>query len=193
MENLRKMGIYIDLSNVELTSVDLNVKGMAIDYSLLVKDIAEGYELTVLRAYDGIAASGMTPLQKSLRSAGFDVMLYEPQVKIDNTTGKKTLVQKEVDTAITTDVSWDLAFKKVDCAVIVSGDRDMHPAVKRALDEGCDVKVVALSNSLSDEYLKSLEKYTLMEDYEVFTLGDTLEPVQNFVSSEIVRGAAVNE
>lgn len=193
MENLRKMGIYIDLSNVELTSVDLNVKGMAIDYSLLVKDIAEGYELTVLRAYDGIAASGMTPLQKSLRSAGFDVMLYEPQVKIDNTTGKKTLVQKEVDTAITTDVSWDLAFKKVDCAVIVSGDRDMHPAVKRALEEGCDVKVVALSNSLSDEYLKSLEKYTLMEDYEVFTLGDTLEPVQNFVSSEIVRGAAVNE
>lgn len=193
MENLRKMGIYIDLSNVELTSADLNVKGMAIDYSLLVKDIAEGYELTVLRAYDGIAASGMTPLQKSLRSAGFDVMLYEPQVKIDNTTGKKTLVQKEVDTAITTDVSWDLAFKKVDCAVIVSGDRDMHPAVKRALDEGCDVKVVALSNSLSDEYLKSLEKYTLMEDYEVFTLGDTLEPVQNFVSSEIVRGAAVNE
>lgn len=193
MENLRKMGIYIDLSNVELTSADLNVKGMAIDYSLLVKDIAEGYELTVLRAYDGIAASGMTPLQKSLRSAGFDVMLYEPQVKIDNTTGKKTLVQKEVDTAITTDVSWDLAFKKVDCAVIVSGDRDMHPAVKRALEEGCDVKVVALSNSLSDEYLKSLEKYTLMEDYEVFTLGDTLEPVQNFVSSEIVRGAAVNE
>ena len=193
MENLRKMGIYIDLSNVELTSVDLNIKGMAIDYSLLVKDIAEGYELTVLRAYDGIAASGMTPLQKSLRSAGFDVMLYEPQVKIDNTTGKKTLVQKEVDTAITTDVSWDLAFKKVDCAVIVSGDRDMHPAVKRALEEGCDVKVVALSNSLSDEYLKSLEKYTLMEDYEVFTLGDTLEPVQNFVSSEIVRGAAVNE
>ena len=193
MENLRKMGIYIDLSNVELTSADLNVKGMAIDYSLLVKDIAEGYELTVLRAYDGIAASGMTPLQKSLRSAGFDVMLYEPQVKIDNTTGKKILVQKEVDTAITTDVSWDLAFKKVDCAVIVSGDRDMHPAVKRALEEGCDVKVVALSNSLSDEYLKSLEKYTLMEDYEVFTLGDTLEPVQNFVSSEIVRGAAVNE
>ncbi len=192
MDNLKKMGIYIDLSNVELTSADLNVKGMAIDYSLLVKEMSDGYELVVLNAYDGKLDSGATPLQNSLRSAGFDVILYEPQMKID-LTGKKTMQQKEVDTAITTDVSWDLATKKIDTAIIVSGDRDMHPAVKRALDEGCDVRVVALKDSLSDDYLKSLEKYTLMEDYEVFTLGDTQDLVQNFASFNVAKGVATDE
>ncbi len=192
MDNLKKMGIYIDLSNVERTSADLNVKGMAIDYSLLVKEMSDGYELVVLNAYDGKLDSGATPLQNSLRSAGFDVILYEPQMKID-LTGKKTMQQKEVDTAITTDVSWDLATKKIDTAIIVSGDRDMHPAVKRALDEGCDVRVVALKDSLSDDYLKSLEKYTLMEDYEVFTLGDTQDLVQNFASFNVAKGVAADE
>lgn len=192
MDNLKKMGIYIDLSNVEWTSADLNVKGMAIDYSLLVKEMSDGYELVVLNAYDGKLDSGATPLQNSLRSAGFDVILYEPQMKID-LTGKKTMQQKEVDTAITTDVSWDLATKKIDTAIIVSGDRDMHPAVKRALDEGCDVRVVALKDSLSDDYLKSLEKYTLMEDYEVFTLGDTQDLVQNFASFNVAKGVAADE
>ncbi len=192
MENLRKMGIYIDLSNVELSSADMNCKGMAIDYSLLVKEMSEGFELSVLRAYDGKLETGPTQLQNSLRSAGFDVILYETQVKMDSK-GKYDIRQKEVDTAITTDVSWDLATKKIDSAIIVSGDRDMHPAVKRALDEGCDVRVVALRYSMSDDYLKSLEKYTLMEDYEVFTLGDTLDPVQNFASLNVFREAAVNE
>ncbi len=192
MDNLKKMGIYIDLSNVELTSADLNVKGMAIDYSLLVKEMSDGYELVVLNAYDGKLDSGATTLQNSLRSAGFNVILYEPQMKID-LAGKKALQQKEVDTAITTDVSWDLATKKIDTAIIVSGDRDMHPAVKRALDEGCDVRVVALKDSLSDDYLKSLEKYTLMEDYEVFTLGDTQDLVQNFASFNVAKGVAADE
>ncbi len=166
--------------------------GMAIDYSALVKNISEGYRLTVLRAYDGCTNSGITKLQNSLRSSGFDVILYNPQVNIDNG-GKKNLQQKEVDTAITTDVSWDLATKKVDTAVIVSGDRDMHPAVKRAIEEGCDVRVVALRDSLSDDYLKTLEKYTLLEDYEVFTLSDSSEPVLNFVSSNVPVGAVVDE
>lgn len=192
MNNLRKMGIYLDLSNVELSSEDLNGKGMAIDYSLLVKEISEGYELTVLKAYDGKLDTGVTPLQSSLRSAGFDVILYDTQKAFDSV-GKANVRQKEVDTSITTDVSWDLASKKIDAAVIISGDRDMHPAVKRAIDEGCDICVVALRNSMSDDYLNSLEKYTLLEDYEVFLLGDSKDTAHNFVSFNVIQEVVGNE
>lgn len=184
MDDLKKIGIYIDLSNVEDSSADLNCIGMAIDYSVLVKDISEGYRLTVLRAYDGVTTTGRSKLQNSLRSSGFEVKLYNTQKFVDDG-GKKDWRQKEVDTAITTDVSWDLAMKKVDTAVIVSGDRDMHPAVTRAIEEGCDVRIVALRDSLSDDYLKTLEKYTLLEDYEVFLLSDSSEPILNFVSSYV--------
>lgn len=184
LDDLKKIGIYIDLSNVEDSSADLNCIGMAIDYSVLVKDISEGYRLTVLRAYDGVTTTGRSKLQNSLRSSGFEVKLYNTQKFVDDG-GKKDWRQKEVDTAITTDVSWDLAMKKVDTAVIVSGDRDMHPAVTRAIEEGCDVRIVALRDSLSDDYLKTLEKYTLLEDYEVFLLSDSSEPILNFVSSYV--------
>ncbi len=184
LDDLKKIGIYIDLSNVEDSSADLNCMGMAIDYSLLVQDLSEGYRLTVLRAYDGVPTTGCSKLQNSLRSSGFEVKLYTPQKFVDDG-GKKDWRQKEVDTAITTDVSWDLAMKKVDTAVIVSGDRDMHPAVTRAIEEGCDVRIVALRDSLSDDYLKTLEKYTLLEDYEVFLLSDSSEPIPNFVSSVV--------
>lgn len=169
---------------MEDSSADLNCIGMAIDYSVLVKDISEGYRLTVLRAYDGVTTTGRSKLQNSLRSSGFEVKLYNTQKFVDDG-GKKDWRQKEVDTAITTDVSWDLAMKKVDTAVIVSGDRDMHPAVTRAIEEGCDVRIVALRDSLSDDYLKTLEKYTLLEDYEVFLLSDSSEPILNFVSSYV--------
>ena len=196
MESLKKMGIYIDLNNVECGLADYNCYGMSLDYSLLVSELSKGYRLSVLNVYDCTVKKDSTraPLHRILEEAGMSLKLFAPHVFTDEY-GKPVVHQKEVDTSITTDVSWDLALGVVDVAVIVSGDRDMRPALTSAAQHGSEVRIVAPKESLSDSYYESLEDCTLIEDMEVFLVaGKDREEVQfNIASFKVMQEAEAHE
>ena len=196
METEKKMGIYIDLNNVEYGLADYNCCGMSLDYSLLATELSKGYRLSVLNVYDCTVKKDSTraPLHKILEEAGMSLRLYTPHVFTDEY-GKPVIHQKEVDTAITTDVSWDLALGEVDVAVIVSGDRDMHPALKRAAQQGHEVRIVSPKQSISDSYLESLGECPFIEDMDVFLVyGKDREEVQfNVATFRVIEGVEAHE
>ena len=195
MDKIGKIGIYVDINNIEKGLESSVLYDMPLDYSRLFKQISEGYTLAVLNGYDSSVAmdSSVQATHDMLKRTGMNLKLYTP-TKEHDALGNCVARQKEVDTAITVDVTLDLALRKVDVAVIVSGDRDMHPAVTRAEEEGFEVHVVALENTLKDKYRDSLRNLTLMEEYDAFLLvGENVErPASNVASFDVMKEVDVD-
>lgn len=105
-----------------------------------------------------------------------------------NSDNTKQTAQKEVDTGIVADVSWDLAESKIDVAIIVSGDRDMLPAVDRARRRNKTVVVVGLENTISRFYDLSDTDCIFIDDLDVFRLN---EPWSYFENDRSVYPGAV--
>jgi len=190
-----RIGIYIDISNVERTLVNLNEEGIFLDYSRLVEVLGEGKEVAVLKGYDCYvnADRGTTELHDALSAAGFELVLSRMSTSFDQVKRDSKCVQKEVDTGITTDASWDLALGKVDEAFIISGDRDMFPAYRRAKLEGMKLTIVSAENGFSQKYKDELDDYVLLEDLEVFTVfGEDCELEENIVSHSVIEEVAVD-
>lgn len=196
MEQPRKAGIYIDISNFEKSLEYYNNMGLSFDYSRLIRSLSEGHALAVLRGYDGYvrSESERTGIQTELENVGVKLELFRCQSEGDGT-GAYSCRQKEVDTAITTDVSWDLARGVVDVAFIVSGDRDMCPAYRRAKREGCDVRIVALRSNINDSYCYSMDDCVFADDLEVFLVcGGTEEgTAANTASFSVTEGVTAVE
>lgn len=196
MEPQKKLGIYIDVSNIELGLADYNCEGMCLDYSQLIRQVSQGYSLTVLRGYDSYVKEGqsLTDIQQVLKNAGVELVLYESQ-RGNNRFGECEIHQKEVDTGLVADVCWDLASGTVDSAIIVSGDRDMRPAYARAKKAGCEVKILTLRCAIQDNYYLSLDDCLLIEDYEAFLLsGEVKDGVCfNVASFPIMEGVKADE
>ncbi len=177
MESAKKLGIYIDVSNVEFSLEEYNSLGLYFDYSKFIRLMSEGYDLKVLCGYNCPVRPGspQAAVHSELENAGVEMKLYRPQVETDDT-GKRIVRQKEVDSSIVVDVSWDLAKGIIDEAVIVSGDRDMYPAVERAAENGFTVRIAAVESSISDDYRSVLNGCILIDDCEAFLVrGDFKE------------------
>ncbi|MCQ2071339.1 MAG: NYN domain-containing protein [archaeon] len=188
----KRMGVYIDVNNIQQGLLDYNCQGMSLDYSRLIDCIVRGYDLTVLKGYDCTVTDNppYESTQHLLRNAGVDLVLTESQ-REEGPNGKTQYRQKEVDTGIVTDVAWDLATGKVDIAVIVSGDRDMRPAVVRARAEGYDVRIVCLESGIGDSFREYLGECTFIEDFEVFILHDD-EVVLNTATHSVSMGVTID-
>ena len=194
-ESCKRMGIYIDVDNVEKGSSDYRSEGMVIDYAELVNQISKGYELVVLNGYDcEVNNTNGFDVRAFLEGMGITPVLSKPQTKHD-LNGQKVLVQKEVDTGICTHVTRDIYKGKVDVAVIVSGDRDMYPPVQCAEEDGLDVRVYALEVTLKDGYAEILgDRLTYIDDLPVFVMtSDATAQPENNISSSVIKGVTVDE
>lgn len=174
MEEMDRIGIYIDIDNIERSLKEYNDTGLYLDFQRLIELMAEGCRLVVLRGYGGFIHSDTERhgIESELEIIGVELVLYKCQKENDYC--KSTIRQKEVDTAITTDVSWDLATGRIDRAIIMSGDRDMRPALVRAQNEGYEVKILAVESAISDDCYDDSE-LMLIDDFEVFSVGSTVE------------------
>ncbi len=194
-DEIQRIGIYIDVSNIEGTIVDSNFRYLALDYSELIRQISEGYEIAILKAYDGDLGANTyyREIHKALEAAGVEVRLFKTQtVRLEG--GKTETRQKEVDTAITTDVSWDLATRAVDVAAIISGDRDMLPALHRAAEEGYEVRMYAPEDSISGDNKNVNDHVYIIEDLDVFVLAtDVGDRARNVASFPVRQGGGSDE
>ncbi len=195
MDAPKKLGILIDISNVEESMADYNRLGMSLDYSEMIRQLSAGYDLKVLRGYDGISRNNpeKTPIQKALEAAGVELCLYQLQGEYKAFESKKSK-QKEVDTSIVGDAVRYLLKNTVDALVIVSGDRDMHPAVRIAEEEGLQITVVAVKSAFSPQYADSLKDCEFLDDMEIFSLsGEYIEDAaHNKASFRVNEGGEIN-
>ena len=174
MEEMDRIGIYIDIDNIEGSLKEYYDTGLYLDFQRLIELMAEGCRLVVLKGYGGFIRSDTERhgIESELESIGVELVLYKCQKEVDYC--KSTIRQKEVDTAITTDVSWDLATGRIDRAIIMSGDRDMRPALVRAEDEGYEVKILAVKSAISDDCYDDSD-LMLIDDFEVFAVNSVAE------------------
>ncbi len=192
---MKRLGIYIDISNIELGMADYNCEGMALDYSELIREISEGYELIILKGYGGDSVEGTheARIQRILAGAGVDLRLFHMQSE-HTVTGHSVRKQKEVDTAVSVDPAMDLALGIVDAAVILSADRDMNPALQRCWDAGFDIRVIGLKECFSDDYLATLKDYAFIEDFEAFDVsGEKVgDKALNIASFNVMNGGEID-
>jgi len=173
METKDRIGIYIDIDNIERSLAEYNDTGLHLDFQRLIDLVSEGCDVVVLKGYGGYIHNDKERIgiQSELEGIGVDLVLTKCQKDIES--GKPIVRQKEVDTGITTDVSWDLATRLIDRAIIMSGDRDMRPALVRAKDKGFEVKILAVENAISDDCYEDSD-LMLIDDFEVFQVGSTV-------------------
>lgn len=135
----------------------------------------------------GSADGASRAMLQSLRGAGANVHVFERSSR-----GR----EKEVDQALTVDLVADATrlsvlaeldeavarLKAATLMVVLSGDRDMRPAVRRVLSYGIRVRLCAFSSSLAVEYRQLAAEEPL---FEVLELDDHLDAFSytNFVST----------
>ena len=151
-----------------------------INYSLLVKELAQGHEILRTYYYHCMPYRGPAPtpademryqaMQKFItvlkNLPRFDVRLGRLVMRGTDAAGNRIFQQKRVDTMIGVDMALVAAKGKITHAVVVSGDSDMVPAVEAAKSE-C-VIVSLWHGSRTGQSRPSTELYEACDDrYEI--------------------------
>ena len=152
-----KLEIFIDLMNVE-TSVGRNV----IDYNCLVKCLAKGRQVTVIRAYDQVF--GSNPEQKRLHSE-----LKQEKVRIIIPKGSCGNSSKQigVDVQLATDVVTSAIRSSCDTILIVSGDGDFIPVIDSVKASGKKVEFAAFSGFANLSLIDETDYFTYLDDLPI--------------------------
>ena len=126
------------------------------DYKHLLKILAMGEPPKVAKAY-GSEGPGRVEW-RFLTEAGFEVFVFDRDP--DNT-------EKEVDSALVTDMVTDALtiYEPGDLVVLVAGDRDYVPAIKRLKQEGVDVYVAFWRHQNSHELQMAAARFVCLDDH----------------------------
>lgn len=146
---MTKLSVYIDAANLLHGGNSINVK---IDYVKL-RPILVGERTPIdLNFYD---CTKNLPEQnkffEKISSLGYNVKL----TRIHTYNGNST-EEKKIDTRIVADSIMDgLVYKKIDVAVICSGDKDLMPAIEYLIKGGIKVEVASFNHCCAWEIRKS--------------------------------------
>ncbi len=165
--NRARMMIYIDLYNIECASLEYRQKGLFLDYYSLIKELSDGYEIRGIKVYDSDSQEDdvLTGFHTDLADKGYDMNLFKPGVT-KNKDGSLKMLQKEVDTSIVADSICDAYSDSADIFLIVSGDRDMCPAIRKIRGLGKRVVSVAFEDSCSECVTRESSESFFIEDLQ---------------------------
>ena len=152
-----KLEIFIDLMNVE-SSVGRNV----IDYSCMVKCLAKGRQITVIRAYDQIKEHN--PDQKRLHA---DLKSEKVRVIVPKGSCGNSSKQIGVDVQLATDVVTSAIRSSCDTIVIVSGDGDFIPVIDSVKASGKKIEFAAFSGFANMSLIEETDYFTYLDDLPI--------------------------
>ena len=98
-------------------------------------------------------------LHNSLRKQGFRLVVTNSM----NRLGGK-VVQKETDVSLACEMVEHALLDHYDVAIVVSGDRDFVPAMKKVQSAGKRVEMAALKHTCSEEAINIADVYYLLDD-----------------------------
>ncbi len=127
-----------------------------IDYALLTRWAAEGYDLFRTYYYDCLPYQGPNPSDEERRRVSARQRFFTGLNRLDrfivrlgrlaqrgtDGTGNPIFEQKQVDLQIGLDLATLIAKDRVELVALVAGDSDLLPAVKRAREEGILVRLI---------------------------------------------------
>ena len=137
----KKIAAFIDYDNI---SISLKNREEQLDYDKLLEIVnSEGYMIKgrIYLAYDGRTSSKMYELWKR----GFQPV-HVPTFRAENS--RKSLADSQIICDIMESL---LKNHDVEQVVIVSGDKDFIPVIRKIAEWGKEVRIIAVSNSLSND------------------------------------------
>ena len=159
----QRVGIFIDTQNIYHSS--RNLYGAKVDFSAVVKKALGKRRLVRAIAYVITTDAGdETMFLEALQKIGVETMSKDLQVFAGG------FKKADWDVGIVIDAI-TLA-PKLDVIVFVSGDGDFVPAVNYLKMQGCQVEVVAFSQSASSRLQQTADQFTdLSEDPDQYLIG----------------------
>lgn len=152
-----KVEIFIDLMNVE-TSVGRDI----VDYNCLVKCLAKGRQITVIRAYDQIKESN--PEQKRLHA---DLKREKVRIIVPRGSCGNSHKQIGVDVQLATDVVTSALRSSCDTILIVSGDGDFIPVIDSVKASGKKIEFAAFSGFANMSFIDETDYFTYLDDLPI--------------------------
>ena len=152
-----KVEIFIDLMSVE-TSVGRDI----VDYNCLVKCLAKGRQITVIRAYDQIKESN--PEQKRLHA---DLKREKVRIIVPRGSCGNSTKQIGVDVQLATDVVTSAIRSSCDTIIIVSGDGDFIPVIDSVKASGKKIEFAAFSGFANMSLIDETDYFTYLDDLPI--------------------------
>jgi uncharacterized LabA/DUF88 family protein len=138
-----------------------------IDYALLARWAAEGYDVFRTYYYDCLPYHSANPSSEERQRASarqrffaalnrldrFTVRLGRLAYRGSDSAGNPIFEQKQVDLQIGLDLAALVSRRRVDLIALVAGDSDLLPAVKRVQEDGALVRLIHGSKASYDQDL----------------------------------------
>jgi len=164
---MERITIFIDNSNIFKGFQKYNVHA---DYEKLKALIIRGRKLDAIYLYEGVVYP-LSPEKKRWYELLSDRSGYIIKTSFDKIVNNEA-IEKKVDINIAIDVV-SLAYEDAyDTAVMVTGDGDFLPVVKKIKDLGKDVELWAFKYSLSNAMRE------LLEEERILYLDDILNEIK---------------
>lgn len=164
---MERITIFVDNSNIFKGFQKYNVH---VDYEKLKALIIRGRKLDAIYLYEGVVYP-LSPEKKRWYELLSDRSGYIIKTSFDKIVNNEA-IEKKVDINIAIDVV-SLAYEDAyDTAVMVTGDGDFLPVVKKIKDLGKDVELWAFKYSLSNAMRE------LLEEERILYLDDILNEIK---------------
>lgn len=166
MSKKERIMIFVDHNNIWR---EFRKLGIFYDYDKLKNIIQQNRNLVDMIIYKGVEPA-KTPREKSSRKLFYE-RLRKYNIKIKTALikispdGKRE--EKEIDTSIAVDMIADAYEDKYDTAILVSGDRDYRPVVRKLLSINKNVEIWSFRKAISYKLSKEVhEKHIhIIDDY----------------------------
>ncbi len=167
--NINKIMIFIDGSNLLKGS---GRAGFQFSYQKLIDILKTDRNIVRMYYYSGRKVPNTTKQKKffkMLMKLGIEVIttpLKKREIKCEKCNHKELInIEKGVDASLSTDLLWFAFQNAYDKAILLSGDADFLPAVKRVRLLGKNIELWAFKNSLAPELKTESDNCILIDDY----------------------------
>ncbi len=150
-----RVAIFVDTENV-IKSFKDSTPGIRarIDFGAMRELLAGGRKVSCSRAYSGYSPYyGISPFLRSMEEAGFHLDLEEVHGP----------AQKGVDVSMALDLVDTARYTPCDTVILVSGDADFRPAVRRVKGLGKKVQVASFESALSPSLAEEADEVTILD------------------------------
>lgn len=147
MASSLRLAIYVDGANIDIAS---KAAGIGIDYARFRAFLGGTRQIAIANYYNSKSTSdGERAFYKHVESAGFKLTLGPYK--------RENQPQKEIDVQIAVDMMSATFANLFDVALLVSGDGDFAPAVRKMLSMGKLVEVASFDEPMRGEFSWSLK------------------------------------
>jgi uncharacterized LabA/DUF88 family protein len=154
MASSLRLAIYVDGANIDIAS---KAAGIGIDYVLFRAFLGGTRQIVIANYYNSKSHNpGEQAFYKRVQNAGFQMVLGPYK--------RPNEPQKETDVQIAVDMITATFTNLYDIALLVSGDGDLAPAVRKMLSMGKLVEVASFDDRMRQEFswsLKSIASRTI--------------------------------